>query len=41
VFSQQVFANSSAVPLPAGAPLLLGALGVLLRRSRRAAIAPV
>ena len=41
VFSQQVFANSSAVPLPAGAPLLLGALGVLLRRSRRAAVAPV
>lgn len=41
VFSQQVFANSSAVPLPAGAPLLLGALGVLLRRSRRATVAPV
>ena len=40
LFSQQVFANSAPVPLPATAPLLLGALAVLLRqRARRTVLA--
>lgn len=35
LYSQQVFAPMAAVPVPAAAPLLLGALGVMLRYGRR------